>query len=976
MNVLPVAGPFSPVRPRVPLDLTRIASVTALEGVGLSNPQLSTSTGRQAAADLHLSETLKSLGNTAAANFFSGRAAQTNPDAVKALTPSVAPAIASRTVSPNLVVNTPVNLRIGNVPTLSAFPIAFTPIVTLPPAVTVTRTLGIFAGGKVSTISWADGQSPALQDVKTAAYIGRVASAFLTDSISVPAIASDFVLAIPHTYFYVIPLGLAQCYQALGDWSQSEHFYLLAAGYTFLNAAVEAPYVWIGLATLYLDWGDQLYRSGDFANALKEYTNVLNADSSVPANSPLYSLASLASATASARSVVTNLAGLVANPDSAGTLNLNPQMCSVILQVHQRVVQLNAGLDFWGHWAPRVPIWTFAYLQQVAVNFAQLAISAEQQVISFWDHADQGQLSKLELQQQVASALAEVMAAQTQTQSAQAEQAVYQVGVALAQQRAGDAQANAIEYQKTSSSAIVHQALQAQLGGGDSGNAAQLNAYADTMMSGNYNLSDSGATLAAAEQLTASRLSQQYQVDSLQRTANELVTAQAQAQAELNASNAQVAAAQAAQAVASLKAKQALSTLNAFNNQTFTPDVWQAMGNEMMRLYRRYFGMALKVAELMQQAYNFETDQQLSVIKTSYATNEIKGLLGADSLMADIQGFTYNLITTTKSKTQPIKQTISLSQQYGWQFETQLRKTGSMSFETRIEDFDNKFPGTYAGRIKSVEVNVIGLVPVTGLSAMLTNAGISWYRLPGALWATNNASGLKARIQTAETLVLSDYSAQTDSLLINADERISGIFDGAGVASSWQLDIPKEVNDIDFGALLDVTITFLYSARYDPSLAAKVKAQLDSRPGNTARQRGIPLRWIYPDLFFNFAQTGQLALTLGMGDFPLSESQPQVVSVGLQVSTASPLLPSGITFSLATSGNGAAVKATTDVSGTISSLSAGSSWSVLATGAALGQYQLSAAAADNPGLVKNGTLDLSNIQNIALVLGYTFTPRS
>jgi hypothetical protein len=399
------------------------------------------------------------------------------------------------------------------------------------------------------------------------------------------------------------------------------------------------------------------------------------------------------------------------------------------------------------------------------------------------------------------------------------------------------------------------------------------------------------------------------------------------------------------------------------------------MGNEMMGLYRRYFSMALNVARLMQQAYNFETDQQLSVIKTSYASDEIKGLLGADALMADIQGFTYNLITTTKSKTQPIKKTISLAQQHGWAFETQFRKTGSMSFQTRAEDFDYAYPGTYAGRIQSVQVEVVGLVPVSGLSGTLTNAGISWYRLPSSTWAVGEPTGLKARIQTAETLVLSDYSAATDGLLPAPDQRISGIFSGAGVVSSWQLDLPKAVNDIDYGALLDVTVTFIYNARYDPSLASRVKAQLASLPGSNARQRGIPLRWVYPDLFFTFAQTGQLSLTLGNSDFPTNQTNPQLTSVGLQVSTDASRAPSGLTFTLATPGHAAPLKATADATGAASSLTSGSTWAPLATGAALGTYTLTLAAADNPTLVAGGVLNLGSIQNLALVLGYTFTPR-
>ena len=102
-----------------------------------------------------------------------------------------------------------------------------------------------------------------------------------------------------------------------------------------------------------------------------------------------------------------------------------------------------------------------------------------------------------------------------------------------------------------------------------------------------------------------------------------------------------------------------------------------------------------------------------------------------------------------------MKQSISLASRYGYLFETQLRKTGSMTFETTLDDFDSVYPGTYEGRIQRVDVSVQGIVPPTGVSGTLSNNGISVYRLPSDI-ATPSAPS-KVRIQSAETLVLSDY---------------------------------------------------------------------------------------------------------------------------------------------------------------------------------------------------------------------------
>jgi hypothetical protein len=396
----------------------------------------------------------------------------------------------------------------------------------------------------------------------------------------------------------------------------------------------------------------------------------------------------------------------------------------------------------------------------------------------------------------------------------------------------------------------------------------------------------------------------------------------------------------------------------------------------MFRLYRRYLDMALKTALLMQQAYNFETDQALALIKPDYSTDAVNGLLAADSLLADIESFTYDLISSARGKPQPVKQTISLAERYPFAFESQLRSTGAMDFQTTLDDFDSIYPGAYAGRIVAVEVDVDGLVPPTGVSGSLTNAGISAYRLPYASWPDPATPAVKYRIQPQETLVISDYAARNDTLLIPPNSRQLRIFEGAGVASTWHLELPKAINDIDYGALLDVRLTFYYQARYDPSIAAAVSQDLAARPGFTSRQRAIPLRWIYPDAFFAFQGSGTLSFSLSAPDFRNNETQPQLTAVGVVIATDGSVSADGLNVGLATPAHAAPVTATLDGNGLADSGTSGSPWAPLAVGSALGQYSITLAAADNPSLAPGGTLDLTPIVNVALLMNYTFTPRS
>jgi Tc toxin complex TcA C-terminal TcB-binding domain len=347
----------------------------------------------------------------------------------------------------------------------------------------------------------------------------------------------------------------------------------------------------------------------------------------------------------------------------------------------------------------------------------------------------------------------------------------------------------------------------------------------------------------------------------------------------------------------------------------------------------------------------------------------VDGLLGADALMADIQSFTDDLITAKRGKKQLIQTSISLANNYGYRFGTQLRATGNMAFETTLDDFDSVFPGTYQGRIRDVSVNIQGIVPPTGISGSLTNGGVSFYRLPSdTATATTPA---KTRIQPSDTLVISDFNMSTGGALDSSSTNQLGIFEGAGVASTWNLSLPKALNDIDYGTLTDVVLTFTYEARYDPQLAVTVLSQLASRPGFYDREWAIPIGWLYPDLFYGFKSTGAMTLTLAASDFARNQTSPTVTGVSLLLSMTPGTSAQGITVSLTPPGK-AAVSGVTDSTGAIVS----SAWAGTAGGSAIGSWMITLTAAQNPSLAHGGVLDLSALINLVLVMDYSFTPRS
>src|SRR5262249_36696344 len=149
-------------------------------------------------------------------------------------------------------------------------------------------------------------------------------------------------------------------------------------------------------------------------------------------STPLYTLSGLSVAALIATSLIPQLATLATT--GVGSVSADDvAIATVLLKIYTKLNQINAGLDFWGNYAHAIPIWPFSYLQQVATNFAQLAMGAEQEVINFWSQADQGTLTQTQLQNQVSQTNAQVDVASQQFTQAQDQAAAYQAGATLAQ---------------------------------------------------------------------------------------------------------------------------------------------------------------------------------------------------------------------------------------------------------------------------------------------------------------------------------------------------------------------------------------------------------------------------------------------------------------------------------------------------------------------------------------------------------------
>ena len=122
--------------------------------------------------------------------------------------------------------------------------------------------------------------------------------------------------------------------------------------------------------------------------------------------------------------------------------------------------------------------------------------------------------------------------------------------------------------------------------------------------------------------------------------------------------------------------------------------------------------------------------------------------MGADLLLADIDSFTLDLVTTTKTKKIPVKQMISLADRFPMAFD-RLRRRGACTFETELADFDRAHPGLYLAKLRNVEVVFVGLTGATPIAGTLRNVGVS---RSGARTAPSSRASYPA-----DVMVLSQY---------------------------------------------------------------------------------------------------------------------------------------------------------------------------------------------------------------------------
>jgi hypothetical protein len=293
-----------------------------------------------------------------------------------------------------------------------------------------------------------------------------------------------------------------------------------------------------------------------------------------------------------------------------------------------------------------------------------------------------------------------------------------------------------------------------------------------------------------------------------------------------------------------------------------------------------YLRYAVELAFLAEQAYEFEADKRLNVIRFDYAFSEVGDFLAADFLLKDLDTLEHDLLITQRQRQQQVRYVLSMAREFPEALQ-EIRDRGKATFSLRLEQLEKRFPGLYNIRIGVVDVLPVALMDSTRFSLELTHLGTSQVRLksqpdtpsgtpspsplntndlpiPEGEWLSElqDAWPIKLRVTGPETAVFSGLSRQDASAVFTfASAGQRHVFEALGAAAAWQVDFTARENQVVPGTLADLLLTFTLSGYHDPELRSAV----DRAPRTTtATTHWLSARTIFPDTFYEFNRSGRM----------------------------------------------------------------------------------------------------------------------
>src|SRR6185369_15897840 len=300
-----------------------------------------------------------------------------------------------------------------------------------------------------------------------------------------------------------------------------------------------------------------------------------------------------------------------------------------------------------------------------------------------------------------------------------------------------------------------------------------------------------------------------------------------------------------------------------FTNQ----ELYDWMVTQLSTLYFQTYQLSYDLAKRAERAYQHELGlKESNFIQFGYWDSLKKGLLAGEQQFRDIKRMEVAYLEQNKREHELTKH-ISLNLLHP-QALVALRETNSCFFELPEAIFDIDHPGHYLRRIRSVSLSLPCVAgPYTSVSAHLTLLSNRVRRdsqvQPQYAWQGIEDPRFAHDVGGIQSIVTS--TGQDDSGVFELDFRDDRYlpFEGAGVISSWRLELPANFRQFDYDTISDAVLHIRYTARDggEPLKNAVTAGLLDAvtrmqvEQGKTGLFRLFSLRHDFPERWYQLLRS-------------------------------------------------------------------------------------------------------------------------
>ncbi len=275
------------------------------------------------------------------------------------------------------------------------------------------------------------------------------------------------------------------------------------------------------------------------------------------------------------------------------------------------------------------------------------------------------------------------------------------------------------------------------------------------------------------------------------------------------------------------------------HNKFTNKDLYSWMVDQISAVYFQAYQLAYTMAQNAEACFQYELGLSTSsYIQFGYWDSLKMGLLAGDKLYYDLHRMESDYLMQNERLLEVTK-FVSLAQVSPLALET-LRTTGTCQFDLPEILFDMDYPGHYMRRIKMVRMTVnapklsLNANPLLSpnVNSTLTLAKNS-IRVKSDLVGGNytfrkptDPSDIRFVDSIVPQSIVSSngvgtnsypgdggWSLDTEMYKMEVRDDRYYPFEGAGVISSWQLDIPQENNQLDISTITDIVLTLTYTAK-------------------------------------------------------------------------------------------------------------------------------------------------------------------